>query len=183
MEDKCKACIPCQAVVRSHQRTPLLMIETPAVSWSSIAVDICGPFPIGELCVCKTDERSRYPVAEIVKNTSCSRSNSSHGEDIRRIRSTRYPHKMDNGPPYQSQAFKAYCEEKDQAPQNYTKMARIKRTSRKFHESRRQSNKNNTCRRQRLEERDLHNDWSIQTCSPSKHRRNTLQGVTIRNEA
>jgi hypothetical protein len=111
-------------------------------------------------CTCKIDERSRYPVAEIGKNT--------YAVDLI---------------PVMEKIIAEYCEEKDQASQNYTKMARIKRISRKCHESHRQSNKNNTRRRQRLEERDLHNDWSIQTCSPSKHRRNTLQGVTIRNEA
>ena len=79
--------------------------------WKSVAADFCGPYPSGEKVMVVMDERTRYPEVEIVNSTSSystivamEKMFVTHGNPVRL--------KTDNGPPFQSNAFKEFMIEK-----------------------------------------------------------------------
>jgi transposase InsO family protein len=111
MERKVAGCIPCQASVRSKQRNPLQMTVLPQGPWRKVAADFCGPFPNGELLLVVIDEASRYPVVETVKSTSASEVTLVLDKILAAYGIPEHI-KSDNGPPFNSQAFKEFCREK-----------------------------------------------------------------------
>ena len=112
MEKKIAGCIPCQAAITVHQRNPLQITTMPERPWQRIAVDFCGPFPTGEYALVTIDEASRYPDVEIISSTSA-RDTMFALEKIFATHGLPEQIKSDNGPPFQSAALKAYCDEKD----------------------------------------------------------------------
>ena len=111
MEARCKGCLACQATVTQKSRTPIVMTETPSEAWERVAADFCGPFPTGELVLVVIDERSRYPEIEIVNSTSAE-STETALEKIFATHGNPQVLKSDNGPPFNSHAFKDLCIQK-----------------------------------------------------------------------
>ncbi len=111
MESKVKGCLPCQAAVTRHQRDPLRMNSLPERPWENLAADFIGPFPTGESLFVVIDEYSKYPEAEIVHSTSAKETIISL-EKIIADKGLPVQLKTDNGSPFQSCAFRQYCEEK-----------------------------------------------------------------------
>ena len=111
MEARCKGCLACQATVTQKSRTPIIMTETPSEAWERVAADFCGPFPTGELVLVVIDERSRYPEIEIVNSTSAE-STETALEKIFATHGNPQVLKSDNGPPFNSHAFKDLCIQK-----------------------------------------------------------------------
>ena len=109
MEAKISGCIPCQAAIPRKQRDPLVMTEIPALPWQNVAIDFCGPFPSGELVLVVIYERSRYPAIEVVTSTSA-KSTILALTKIFAIHGIPEQIKSDNGPPFQSEDFKRFCE-------------------------------------------------------------------------
>ena len=46
----------------------MMPIPMPESSWSSVAVDLCCPFPTGETLLILVDYYSRFPIVEILKS-------------------------------------------------------------------------------------------------------------------
>ena len=72
VEDKVKACLPCQATTThgSERCTPLRMSPLPEAPWQELSVDFIGPFPTGESLIVVIDDFSRFPEVELVHSTS-----------------------------------------------------------------------------------------------------------------
>ena len=70
VSDLIAKCHSCQTTSLSKQPAPMKIIPMPALPWSSVAVDLCGPFPTGETLLVLVDYYSRFPFVEIIKNTT-----------------------------------------------------------------------------------------------------------------
>ena len=115
IEEKVKktieGCIACQANSPFSPPVPLQMTTLPPKPWHTVNVDFCGPFPTGEYLLVVIDAYSRFPEVEIMHSTAgkgtiakLDRIFSTHG--IPKVL------KSDNGPPFFSEEFKAYVQEK-----------------------------------------------------------------------
>lgn len=88
---------------------PLKPTELPSVPWQNIAMDFCGPLPSGHHLFVIVDYYSRYREVEPKKNTDAF-------ETIKRLQCIfarfGFPDSItaDNGPPFNSQNFRQYCE-------------------------------------------------------------------------
>ena len=60
-------CHACQATGGPSRQEPVKPTELPCERWSSLAINICGPFPSGEYLVTLIDYHSRWPEAKIMK--------------------------------------------------------------------------------------------------------------------
>ena len=98
----------CQAVVPVNAQEPIKSTELPNGPWEKLAIDYYGPLPSGEYVLVVIDEYSRFP--EIDVTTSMSAKATLPKRD-RIISSFGIPVsiKSDNGPPFDSEAFKNYC--------------------------------------------------------------------------
>ena len=107
VEEAVSKCIPCQANSNRCAKEPLLMSELPRGPWLNLSIDFCGPLPTGEYLFVIIDEYSRYPIVEVVRSTSAD-STITVLEKVFALFG--YPEvvKSDNGPPFQSHAFKSY---------------------------------------------------------------------------
>ena len=67
-----KTCIPCQSSTYegAEKSEPLRMTEVPTTPFSTLHIDLCGPFPSGDSVVSLIDETSKWPVASIMKSTT-----------------------------------------------------------------------------------------------------------------
>jgi hypothetical protein len=63
-------CVPCQACTRKTVCDPLEVSPLPKGLWVQVSVDLCGPFPTGELVLVVLDAYSRYPEIEFMKSIS-----------------------------------------------------------------------------------------------------------------
>ena len=53
-----------------HQPASMMPIPMPESPWLSVAVDLCGSFPIGETLLILVDYSSRFPFVGILKSTT-----------------------------------------------------------------------------------------------------------------
>ena len=60
-----KNCLACQSVAPFNPTTPLCETEMPSKPWSSLHMDLCGPFPV----LVVIDAYSRFPEVEILHRT------------------------------------------------------------------------------------------------------------------
>ena len=67
-----RTCHSCQMSSLPERPSPLLMTELPDKPWSTIGIDLCGPFPSGETLLVVIDYYSRFPFAEILHSTTAS---------------------------------------------------------------------------------------------------------------
>jgi RNase H-like domain found in reverse transcriptase/Reverse transcriptase (RNA-dependent DNA polymerase)/Integrase zinc binding domain len=111
VEDWNAGCRTCILTGRPEEAIPMQRTMLPDDSWDYIALDYCGPFAAfgGVHVVCLVDYFSRYAVAAIVKSTSWN-----HLEPVLEDIFNRFglPAKMkaDNGPPFNGNAYKRFCE-------------------------------------------------------------------------
>ena len=88
------------------------MSELPSKPWEHVAIDICSPFPTGELALVVVDEYSRYPELEIVTSTSMSAIRPKT-EKTFAIHGIPDLVKSDNGPPFDSHALRIMPKKRD----------------------------------------------------------------------
>jgi len=63
------SCFDCQVATKSHRQEPIkpsVILEEP---WEQISIDIGGPYPDGHYNLVAIDQRTRYPVVEVVSST------------------------------------------------------------------------------------------------------------------
>ena len=109
LEEAIQACIPCQANTQRQTIEPLRMSPMPKGPWMELSMDFCGPLPSGEYLLVVVDEFSRYPVVEITRSTAA--------ETVIPLMDKifamfSYPQviKSDNGPPFQSCAWRQFLD-------------------------------------------------------------------------
>jgi transposase InsO family protein len=111
VKDFVDTCDGCAASVDRNQPAPMAVRETPEAAWQHCSADFKGPIGGQFYFHVLIDNYSRWPEVEIVKSTSFEKlrpalegSFSLHGipESITH----------DNGPPYNSRAWRAYAKEK-----------------------------------------------------------------------
>ncbi|XP_020911868.1 uncharacterized protein K02A2.6 [Exaiptasia diaphana] len=110
-ETAVKNCIACQASSydNSSSKQPLQMSDMPHGPWENLSADFCGPLPTGEYLFVITDEHSRYPVVEIVKSITANNIIPILDKVISQFGCPKVI-KTDNGPPFNSGAFKNYAQ-------------------------------------------------------------------------
>ena len=101
-------CLGCQANAHTNAQEPVQSTILPSGPWENVDVDFYGPLPSGEYILAVIDEYSRYPEVDITTSTSAKatipkldRIFSAFGIPLEL--------KSDNGPPFDSKAFKNYC--------------------------------------------------------------------------
>ena len=95
------------------------MSPTPKGPWLQASADFCGPFPTGETVLVVLDAYSKYPEVEIIPSTAAKDALPA----LERIFATHgIPEvlKTDNGPPFQSHAFRTFAKEKGFSHRNIT---------------------------------------------------------------
>ena len=102
-----KNCMTCQVATRTPAREPLQMSELPNAPWTEVSCDF-GHLDNGQYLLVITDEYSRYPIVDIVDSTSA---NSVIPKLDKVFAEFGIPQtlKTDNGPPFNSKDFAAYC--------------------------------------------------------------------------
>ena len=104
-------CLACQATGPAMSPTPVQMSKLPTHPWRSLHMDLCGPFPTGEMLFVVIDEYSRFPEVDIMRSTNAQAVILS----LERIFATHgLPEKItsDNGPPFQSKEFNDFMKMK-----------------------------------------------------------------------
>lgn len=72
VEEHINKCHACQVTGNPSRPEPVQPTELPNERWSSLAIDVCGPFPTGEYVVTLIDYYSRWPEAKIMKSITSS---------------------------------------------------------------------------------------------------------------
>ena len=70
VEEYINKCHACQVTGGPSRPEPVKPTELPCERWSSLAIDVCGPFPSGEYVVTLIDYYSRWPEAKIMKSVT-----------------------------------------------------------------------------------------------------------------
>lgn len=112
-EDWVKSCATCAATGRPEKPTPMERIFAPKEVWETIAMDFNGPYSRfgGIYVLLIVDYRSRFLIARTVKSTNfeCTRNVM---EDLFEREGFPKNIKTDNGPPFNGEEYKNYCEER-----------------------------------------------------------------------
>ena len=70
VEEYINKCHACQVTGGPSRPELVKPTELPCERWSSLAIDVCGPFPSGEYVVTLIDYYSRWPEAKIMKSVT-----------------------------------------------------------------------------------------------------------------
>ena len=72
VEQLIASCIPCLAVGPSVPPPPLHIGEVPEEAWHTLCIEFLGPLPTGQYVLSVIDQKTRYPVVDIISTTSAS---------------------------------------------------------------------------------------------------------------
>jgi transposase InsO family protein len=108
VEKKVQSCCACLVSTPESKREPLAMSPLPKAPWSEVSMDF-AELPNSEYLLIITDDYSRYPVVETVKSTSA---NTVIPKVDKVFSEFGIPDvvKTDNGPPFNSSAFKSFAQ-------------------------------------------------------------------------
>ena len=101
-------CIACQANTAKQERAPIQMTALPDGPWKNLAADFYGPLPSGEHLLVIIDEYSRYPIVEPVSRLTAEAIIPVF-DRIMAMFGIPQGLKTDNGPPFNSSAFKHFA--------------------------------------------------------------------------
>lgn len=112
-EEWVEGCQVCATTGRPEKPTPMKRSFAPKTAWETIAVDFNGPYAkLGGISILVVvDYRSRYLIARPIKSTSFEHTKKILDNIFER---EGYPQniKSDNGPPFNSEIYKAYCSDR-----------------------------------------------------------------------
>ncbi len=108
VEKKVQSCCACLVSTPESKREPLSMSPLPKAPWSEVSMDF-AELPNSEYLLIITDDYSKYPVVETVKSTSA---NTVIPKVDKVFSEFGIPDvvKTDNGPPFNSSAFKSFAQ-------------------------------------------------------------------------
>ena len=104
------SCFDYQVATKSHRQEPVKPSVIPEEPWEQISIDFGGPYPYGHYNLVAIDQRTRYPVVEVVSSTGFKQTKEKLKKTFaylgipRRVTS-------DNGPPFNSEQFKDFAKE------------------------------------------------------------------------
>ena len=104
------SCFDCQVATKSHRQEPIKPSVIPEEPWEQISIDFGGRYPDGHYNLVAIDQRTRYPVVEVVSSTGFKQAKEKLKKTFaylgipRRVTS-------DNGPPFNSEQFKDFAKE------------------------------------------------------------------------
>ena len=108
---KVKSCMPCQLFTTKGTKEPISPQRTTEGAWEEVSIDLFGPLPDKKHVLVAQDSMSRFPTAALVPSTSATpvikeldKVYSAYGQPER--------HRTDNGPPFNSDAFRQYSDSK-----------------------------------------------------------------------
>ena len=103
-------CIPCQAVTPCPRREPLQMTPLPAEPWQLVAADIFGPLPSGEKILVLKCLRSKWPEVSVFLRNQATNAEGviSAMEKLFAVHGIPDIIRTDNGPPFNSNAYKQF---------------------------------------------------------------------------
>ena len=111
VKSKVSTCDFCQRFTAKTTKEPAAAQHTPNSCWEEVSIDLFGPLPNKKHVLVMQDTASRFPSAAIVPSTSAApvisaldRMYTNYGHPDR--------HRTDNGPPFNSEEFRRYSEEK-----------------------------------------------------------------------
>lgn len=117
VEDWVETCRTCALNGRKEPPTPMERSRLPSAPWDLVAVDFCGPYSMygGISILAVVDYYSRFMLAGPVRSTDFG-STRLYLDEI--FLQYGYPKeiKSDNGPPFNSSAYRQYCTERDIEP-------------------------------------------------------------------
>ena len=105
-------CQTCQAFTNSSIKAPLSSTSIPQRPWQDVSLDLFGPLPDSSHFLVARCNLSRFPEAKKVKSTSANHVLPAL-ENIYNNYGNPICHKADNGPPFNSKAFKDFSTERD----------------------------------------------------------------------
>ena len=84
------------------------MTTPPELPFTTVHVDLCGPWPSGDHLLTVVDQTSRYPVSKILRSTTTTKVIDALHEDFTTFG---FPEMLvsDNGPQFKSHEFQRYC--------------------------------------------------------------------------
>ena len=86
------------------------MITLPSGPWMEVAVDLAGPFPLGEYLLVVIDEYSRFPEVDVISSTSA-KTVIPHLDMIFSRHGIPDLVKTDNGPPFNGNQFQTFSKD------------------------------------------------------------------------
>ena len=113
VESAIRSCIACQAVTPGPRRDPLQMTPLPAEPWQLVAADIFGPLPSGEKILVLKCLRSKWPEISVFLRNQATNADGviSAMEKLFAIHGIPDVIRTDNGPPFNSKAFKQFSKQ------------------------------------------------------------------------
>ncbi|XP_062556606.1 uncharacterized protein K02A2.6-like [Armigeres subalbatus] len=112
-----ESCPTCAVNGKPERPTPMQRVFAPRAVWETIALDFNGPYAKfgGVSILVIVDYKSRYLMARPVKTTSFEHTKKVL-EDVFEREGTPKFIKTDNGPPFNGEEYKKYCETRDITP-------------------------------------------------------------------
>ena len=104
-------CEQCQMFTNKRTKQPITPITSPEKPWENVNVDLFGPMPDQKHVLVVLDSASRFPAAKIVPNTSAKPVLKAMNEIYTNFGQPS-SHRTDNGPPFNSDEFKQYSDER-----------------------------------------------------------------------
>ena len=111
VKEKVSTCDFCQHFTAKTTKEPTAAQHTPNACWEEVSIDLFGPLPNKKHVLVMQDTASRFPSAAIVSGTSAvpvinalDKMYTNYGRPER--------HRTDNGPPFNSEEFRRYSDEK-----------------------------------------------------------------------
>ena len=110
VEEYVAKCKECTIFTNKRTKDNLHPLTTDQEPWENVNIDLFGPMPDSKHILVVTDNMTRFPAAKIVPGTSA--------KPVLKALDTIYTdfgqpktHRTDNGPPFDSHAFKEFSEE------------------------------------------------------------------------
>ena len=110
VEEEVRNCIPCAAVTPVSSKEPLSMTPLPPEPWQLVAADIFGPLPSGEKILVLKCLRSKWPEVKVLMRHQTTNADSiiQAMEKMFSVHGIPDTIRTDNGPPFNSKAYKDF---------------------------------------------------------------------------